>query len=115
MTRFGYLVMLLFTATGSWWIEWAFKVRVLRRLRFTLATILPISLFFLLWDWLAINQGHWHFDYEQMLGITGPFGIPLEEYLFFIVIPLAIILTYEGLTRLLPHWRDRHQEQVKDG
>ena len=110
MTRIGYLVMLLFTATGSWWIEWGFKVRVLRRLRFTLTTIAPISFFFLLWDWLAINQGHWRFDSEQMLGTSGPLGIPLEEYLFFIVIPLAIILTYEGLSRLRPQWRDKYQE-----
>lgn len=113
MSRYGYLVMLLFTATGSWWIEWVFKVRVLRRLRFTLATILPVSLFFILWDWLAINQGHWDFDYDQMLSITGPLGIPLEEYLFFIVIPLAIILTYEGLTSLRPQWRDRPNEKLR--
>lgn len=71
-------------------------------------TILPISFFFLIWDWFAIRSKHWDFDYQQMLGITGPFSIPLEEYLFFIIIPLAIILTYEGVTRLKPHWRDRH-------
>ena len=92
MPRFGYLAMLLFTAMGSWWLEWAFKIRVLRRIRFTLITIIPI--------------------YSQMLGITGPFGIPLEEYLFFIVIPLAIILTYEGVTSLWPHWRDRHKDEA---
>ncbi len=110
MAQFGYLIMLVFTAAGSWWLEWAFKIRVLRRIRFTLVTILPISLFFLLWDWFAIRSRHWDFDYTQMLGITGPFNIPLEEYLFFIVIPLAIILTYEGVRSLKPHWRDRHQE-----
>jgi hypothetical protein len=39
------------------------------------------------------------------------FGLPLEEYLFFIIIPLAIILTYEGVTRLRPQWRDRYAEE----
>lgn len=107
MARYGYLVMLLFTATGSWWLEWAFKIRVLRRLRLTLMTILPVSAFFLLWDWFAIYSKHWDFDYSQMLGIIGPFGIPLEEFLFFLIVPLAIILTYEGVTRLRPQWRDR--------
>lgn len=107
MARYGYLVMLLFTATGSWWLEWAFRIRVLRKLRFTLLTILPISVFFLIWDWFAIRSEHWDFDYSQMLRITGPFNIPLEEYLFFLIVPLAIILTYEGVTKLKPHWRDR--------
>jgi len=111
MPRYGYLVMLLFTMAGSWWLEWAFRLRVLRRIRFTLLTILPISAFFVLWDWIAINSGHWDFDYTQTLGVTLAFGLPLEEYLFFIIIPLAIILTYEGVTRLKPRWRDRYSEQ----
>lgn len=107
MARYGYLVMLLFTAMGSWWLEWAFKIRVLRRIGLTLMTILPVSAFFLLWDWFAIHSKHWDFDYSQMLGIIGPFNIPIEEFLFFVIVPLAIILTYEGVTRLRPHWRDR--------
>jgi hypothetical protein len=45
------------------------------------------------------------------LGLVLVFGLPLEEYLFFIIIPLAIILTYEGVTRLKPQWRDRHHEE----
>ena len=111
MPRYGYLVMLLFTMAGSWWLEWAFKLRVLRRIGFTLMTILPISAFFVLWDWIAIHSGHWDFDYSQTLGLELAFGLPLEEYLFFIIIPLAIILTYEGVTRLKPKWRDRHHDE----
>ncbi len=111
MPRYGYLVMLLFTMAGSWWLEWAFRLRVLRRIKFTLMTILPISLFFILWDWIAIRSGHWDFDYSQTLGVRLAFGLPLEEYLFFIIIPLAIILTYEGVTRLRPQWRDRYAEE----
>lgn len=114
MPRYGYLAMLLFTALGSWWLEWAFQLRVLRRLAFTLGTILPVAPFFLLWDWFAIHSGHWHFDFQQMLGVIGPFSIPIEEYLFFIIIPLAIILTYEGVTRLKPRWRDRHLESERE-
>jgi len=31
--------------------------------------------------------------------------IPLVEYLFFIVIPIASIMTIEGVTTVKPHWR----------
>ena len=55
----------------------------------------------------AIAQGHWFFDRSQILGIYGLFSIPLEEYLFFIVVPLAAILTLEGITTVKPHWRKR--------
>jgi lycopene cyclase domain-containing protein len=111
MGQFGYLAMLAFTILGSWWLEWFFKLRVLRSLKFTLTTIAPVALFFLFWDWYAIRADHWNFDFSQMLAIVGPFNIPLEEYLFFIVIPLAVLLTFEGVVKLWPNLRDDQQEQ----
>ena len=67
--------------------------------------ILPISLIFIVWDAYAIASGHWWFDKEQILGIFGPFGIPLEEYLFFTVVPLAAILTIEAVRTVKKHWQ----------
>ena len=97
LIRFSYCAMLLFTMFGSWWLEFAFKVRVLRRPRLLLTALAPGGLFFITWDIFAVEQKHWAFDPQQILGIFGPFGIPLEEYLFFIVIPIAAILTLEGV------------------
>jgi hypothetical protein len=42
-----------------------------------------------------------------MLGIYGPFDIPLEEFLFFIIVPLAAILTIEGVTTVKPNLREK--------
>lgn len=97
--------MLIFTLCGSGWLEIVLKTGVLRRIKRAALSILPVSIFFLIWDAYAIAKGHWFFDRTQMLGITGPFSIPLEEYLFFIIVPLAAILTIEGVTTVKPHWR----------
>jgi lycopene cyclase domain-containing protein len=99
------MAMLIFTICGSFWLEIALKVGVLRRIKRVTFSVLPISILFLIWDAYAISQGHWFFDREQILGIYGPLDIPLEEYLFFIVIPLAAIMTIEGVTTVKPHWR----------
>lgn len=99
--NWSYVAMLLFVVFGSWWLEFFFKIRVLRRPRLALAAILPVSIFFLIWDAFAINQKHWDFDNAQMLGIYGPFNIPLEEYLFFFIIPLAALLTLEGVKTVM--------------
>jgi lycopene cyclase domain-containing protein len=96
------MAMLIFTVCGSFWLEIALKVGVLRRV---ILSVLPISSLFLIWDAYAISKGHWFFDREQILGIYGPLNIPLEEYLFFIVIPMAAIMTIEGVTTVKPHWR----------
>ena len=97
--------MLVFTLCGSGWLEIVLKTGVLRRFKRVALSISPISLLFLIWDGYAIAQGHSLFDREQIVGIYGPYNIPLEEYLFFIIVPLAAILTLEGIATIKPQWR----------
>jgi lycopene cyclase domain-containing protein len=91
------MAMITFTITGSFWLEIFLKVGVLRRIRRAALSILPISMVFIIWDLYAISRGHWHFDRKQVLGIFSPGGIPLEEILFFVVVPLAAIMTIEAV------------------
>ena len=51
-------------------------------------------LFGIVWDSLAILRGHWSFPVDKTLGIT--IGLmPLEEYLFILIIPYFIITIYK--------------------
>ena len=106
LANWSYVAMLLFVIVGSWWLEFAFKIKVLRRPRILFSAIFPVSVFFLLWDAFAINQDHWTFDRDQILGIFGPLSIPLEEYLFFLIIPMAAVLTLEGV-KVVMKWAKR--------
>ena len=105
MKQWSYMAMLAFTLIGSSWVEFYFKLRVFPRIKRAAISILPVSLLFLIWDAYAIKRGHWFFDRNQILGIYGPFNIPLEEYLFFIVVPYAAIFTIEAVLNVKPHWR----------
>jgi lycopene cyclase domain-containing protein len=97
--------MLLFTVVGSFWLEIFLKVGVLRRMKRALLSIIPTAVVFLIWDYYAVTRGHWWFDKEQVVGIFGPMGIPLEEFLFFLVVPLASLLTIEAVRTQKPHWK----------
>lgn len=96
--------MLGFTVIGSFWLEIVLRVNVLRRIRRAMKSILPVAFFFILWDGYAISRDHWTFDAHQILGRFGPLHIPVEEYLFFIVVPLAAIMTLEAVRRVKGHW-----------
>ncbi len=113
MAKWGYVAMLAFTVVGSFWLEIFLKVNVLRRYRRAITAIVPVALIFLIWDALAIRHGDWFFDAKQILGIYGPSRIPLEEYLFFLIVPLAAIMTIEAVRRVKPHWRIG-DEQIGD-
>ena len=102
--KFSYFAMLVFTVVGSFWLEIFLRVGVLRRLKRVLLSILPTALIFLIWDFYAVSQGHWWFDENQVVGIYGPRGIPLEEFLFFLVVPLAALLTIEAVRSQRRNW-----------
>ncbi len=98
----SYMAMLGFVVVASFWLEFAFRLRVLRDPKRLAKTILLSSPAFVIWDAYAIAHGHWTFGPGLTLGIIGPLGVPLEEYLFFLVIPIAAILTLEGVKNFLP-------------
>ena len=100
MRHLGYLAMLAFTIVGSFWLEIFIKVGVLKRFKKVLLSIVPIAFLYLIWDAYAISRHHWHFDRSQIIGIFGPFHIPLEEYLFFLIVPIAAIMTIEAVTKV---------------
>lgn len=96
--------MLLFTVVGSFWLEIALKVRVLARVKRVAMTIGPVAILFIAWDLYAVHVGHWYFDKTQIVGVVFPGGLPLEEVLFFVVVPLAAIMTIEAVRSVKKSW-----------
>jgi lycopene cyclase domain-containing protein len=95
--RYSYLAVLTGVVLGSAWLEVVARTRVLQRTRRLLRSIAPVLVVFLVWDAYAIDSGHWTFDPRRVLGFEPIAGIPIEEVLFFVVVPLASILTFEAV------------------
>lgn len=103
MQSWVYLGVLAFIVVGSGWLEVVLRTRVLRRWRRWLLALLPAVAVFTVWDLYAIARGHWTFDPGQVTGVLLPGGLPLEEALFFVVVPTAAILTLEAV-RAVKKW-----------
>jgi hypothetical protein len=102
--HFAYLGVLVFTLIGTAWLEVFLRTRVYPKfLRLTL-TIVPVLVVFVIWDLYAISAGHWTFDPQRTSGIVFVGGLPLDEVLFFVVVPLAAILTLEAV-RSVKRWQ----------
>lgn len=82
-------------------LEFVLAARVYRRPRRLLLAVLPLLLIFSVWDAVAIARGHWDYSPAHTTGWLLPFGIPVEEVVFFIVIPLCGLLTYEAVGQVL--------------
>jgi len=63
-------------------------------------TLIPILFFIIgsLWDTFAIWRGHWNFGGSGLIGIK--IGLmPLEEYLFMLIVPYAILTHYKAFKK----------------
>ena len=64
---------------------------------------LGISLFILfiigvIWDQISVRFGIWSFSQTKIIGNL--FGIPIEEYIFIIFVPLLTIMIYTLVTKI---------------
>jgi lycopene cyclase domain-containing protein len=62
-------------------------------LRLVLSLGIPFVLF-IAWDTAASARGHWSFNPEYTIGLK-ILNLPLEEILFFLIIPFCGIFTWE--------------------
>jgi lycopene cyclase domain-containing protein len=62
--------------------------------------VLPTAAAFATWDVVAIAYGVWHYNPRFLTGIMLPAALPLEELLFFLVVPVCAVLTLEAVRRL---------------
>ena len=99
-----YLVTMVACLGGASLLELGMRTRVYRRWRRLVLTVLPVVAIFMTWDAYAIHVGHWNFNPRLVTGVTTVAGIPLEELVFFVVIPICSILTFEAV-RALRDWR----------
>ena len=100
--RFAYLAVLAGCVVGTLPLEVFLGTRVYARWRRLALTLLPVLAVFLPWDLLAIRAGHWDYDAAQVTGVEVG-GLPLEELLFFLVIPVCAVLTLEAV-RAVKGW-----------
>jgi lycopene cyclase domain-containing protein len=63
--------------------------------------IVPVAVVFLIWDALAIAAHVWTYNSRYVTGFRLPGRIPIEEVLFFVVIPLCGLLTYNAVAAML--------------
>ncbi len=74
---------------------------VYRQWRRLVIAVFPVAVVFLVWDEIAVAARVWTYDSAYITGLSIPFRVPIEEVLFFIVIPICALLTYNAVTTIL--------------
>jgi lycopene beta-cyclase len=99
MDRFQYLLVMAACLAGTAPLE-RFGGGVYRQPRRLAITLAAVAVPFTIWDLIAISRDHWSFSPRYTTGwVIG--ALPVEEAIFFVVIPLCALLTYGAVRALL--------------
>ncbi|MCF7908285.1 MAG: lycopene cyclase domain-containing protein [Candidatus Omnitrophica bacterium] len=91
-----YLKVLILSVLVPFACSFYRPLRFYENLKALLVSVGLVVLIFGAWDILATARGHWHFN-PQGVGSLKIINLPLEEVLFFIVIPFCCIFTWEAI------------------
>jgi lycopene cyclase domain-containing protein len=97
VAQWSYLGVMAFIFLGTVWLEFGLRTRVYRRWRRLLLVLVPVVAVFFLWDAYAIASGHWWFDEARITGVRVALDVPVDELVFFVMVPIAAILTLEAV------------------
>lgn len=75
-----------------------FRTQLFKLKRETLAFYVACLAIGVVWDSYAINRGHWSFREQYFIGIKVGL-MPIEEYLFILIVPFSVLVLYKIITR----------------
>ncbi|MFW6225035.1 MAG: lycopene cyclase domain-containing protein, partial [Bacteroidota bacterium] len=89
-----YLVLLIITLAYPFIKSFEHRIRMYRKWKYIFPAIIITALLFIAWDYWFVRQSVWHFNDHYILGFK-ILQLPVEEWIFFIIIPYACFFIYE--------------------
>lgn len=103
LKNFTYLLLLLGSIAVPLALSFESQVRYYKKLKYLFPAIIFTGAIFIIWDIRFEELGIWKFNPEYILGIY-ILNLPLEEWLFFLVIPYCCVFIYEVLYVKIPRF-----------
>lgn len=91
---FSYLAILLVSLSYPIFKTFGKPLYLTRISTYLISSIVIVSLIFIAWDHYFTEQGYWGFNNDYVLGLY-LFNLPVEEVLFFLIIPYCCMFIYE--------------------
>lgn len=99
-----YLIILLISLAGPLALSFEKNLWLYRRWKYLIPAILITLFIFVVWDILFTHLGYWFFNPMYNSGIYIN-KLPLEEYLFFLVIPYACAFSFYAIEFHFPKFK----------
>lgn len=100
--HYTYFLILACSLAGPLVLSFDKKVAFYKKWKYVFAAMVLPAIFYLLWDGYFAGQGIWFFNAPYIATKTNLYNLPLEEVLFFFVVPYCCTFVYECICTYFP-------------
>ena len=101
MEKYLYLGVLLFAISYPLAQSFEHRIRYASQWKYLFPGLVLTAALFIVWDIWFTNLGVWEFNTRYVLGVFY-LDLPIEEWLFFLIVPFSSIFIYEVLIYFFP-------------
>ncbi|MFQ3577285.1 MAG: lycopene cyclase domain-containing protein [Cytophagales bacterium] len=106
-----YLILDIFTLFGPLALSFDKKVAFYKKWNALFPAITIVGFIFVVWDVWFTEIGVWSFNDDYLIGLK-IFNLPIEEVLFFFVVPYACIFIYECCKAYFPNYLSKQTQNI---
>ncbi len=110
-THYTYFLILAASLAGPLALSFDKKVAFYSKWKFLFPALLIPATFYILWDIYFTSLGVWSFNEQYISGIKLA-NLPIEEVLFFFVVPYCCLFIYECIRCYFPKIRNARQADL---
>jgi lycopene cyclase domain-containing protein len=100
-THYTYFLILGVSLAGPLLLSFDRKVAFYKQWKYVFPALIFPAIFFIVWDVLKTQSGVWSFSEQHIIG-SKTFSLPLEEILFFFIVPYCCVFIYECVCVYFP-------------
>jgi lycopene cyclase domain-containing protein len=109
--RFTYFLILACSLAGPLLLSFDKKVAFYKKWKWLFPAMIIPALIYIIWDGYFISKNVWSFNEKYITGIK-LFNIPLEEMVFFFVIPYCCVFIYECIRTYFPQLKNKRAGDI---
>ncbi len=109
--HYTYFLILAASLAGPLALSFDKKVAFYKNWKYVFpALVIPAS-FYIIWDIYFTSKGVWHFNENYITGVKW-YGLPVEEILFFLLVPYCCVFIYECIRCYFPHLKNNKMADI---
>jgi len=104
--HYTYFIILAASLAGPLVLSFDKKVAFYKNWKYFFPAVLMPAMFYIVWDFYFTAKGVWRFNENYITGIK-LYNLPIEEVLFFFIVPYCCVFIYECIKTYFPRIKNK--------